>query len=155
MGKIKIVDSDLLDLLEDQSGFRTGYIDKQTGEILMTFEDYDEPEQEELIQKLEQDPDRYLTIEPIGSREGFLIMERFVASLPEGEDRNLLSKVLSWKKPFSNFRSALGDMGDLSQQWLDFHDKELRRLAAEWLELEEIDAELVPYGEASQPGLAP
>jgi hypothetical protein len=149
MAKIKINESDLLDLLEDDSGFRTGYIDKQTGEILVTFEDYDEPEQEELIDRLDQDADRYVTIEPIGSREGFRIMERFVASLPEGEDRNLLAKVLSWKKPFSNFKSALTDMGDLRKQWFDFHDKELRRLAREWLELEEIDAELVPYGEAS------
>lgn len=151
MGKIKIVDSDLLDLLEDNSGFRTGYIDKQTGEILVTFEDCDEPEQEEVIETLEQDPDRYLTVEPLESREGFRIMERFVASLPEGEHRNLLSKVLSWKKPFSNFKSALGDMGDARQQWFDFHDKELLRLAVEWLEFEEVDAELVPYGEASQP----
>lgn len=145
MGKIKIVDSDLLDLLEDHSGLRTGYIDQQTGEILMTFEDYDGPEQEETFEKLEQDPGRYLEVEPIGSHEGFRIMENFVASLPEGEDRNLLGKVLSWKKPFSNFKSALADMGDLRQQWFDFHDKELRKLAAEWLKVEELDAELVPH----------
>ncbi|WP_320042062.1 UPF0158 family protein [uncultured Desulfobacter sp.] len=145
MGKIKIVDSDLLDLLEDHSGFRTGHIDKQTGEILMTFEDYDEPEQEEIFEKLEQDPDRYLRIEPIDSHEGFRIMENFVAGLPEGEDRDLLRKVLSWKKPFSNFRSALADMGDLRRQWFDFHDKELRRLATEWLKVEKLDAELVPF----------
>jgi len=145
MEKIKIVDSDLLDLLEDHSGFRTGHIDKQTGEILVTFEDYDEPEQEEIFKKLEQDPDRYLQIEPIDSNEGFRIMENFVAGLPEGEDRNLLWKVLSWKKPFSNFRSALADMGELRQQWFDFHDKELRKLAAEWLKVEKLDAELVPF----------
>ncbi len=145
MGKIKIVDSDLLDLIEDHSEFRTGHIDKQTGEILVTFEDYDEPEQEEIFEKLEQDPDRYLRIEPIGSHEGFRIMENFVAGLPEGEDRNLLWKVLSWKKPFSNFKSALADMGELRQQWFDFHDKALRKLAAQWLKDEELDAELVPF----------
>jgi len=152
MGKIKIVDSDLLDLLEDHTGFQTGHIDKQTGEILVTFEDYDEPEQEEIFEKLEQDPARYLTVEPIGSHEGFQIMENFVAELPEGEDRNILLKVLSWKKPFSNFRSALADMGDLRKQWFDFHDKELRRLAAEWLKAEDLNAKLVPYGKASHAG---
>ena len=87
-------------------------------------------------------------VEPIGSHEGFRIMENFVASLPESEDRNLLWKVLSWKKPFSNFKSALADMGDLRQQWFDFHDKELRKLATEWFKVVKLDAELVPYGEA-------
>ena len=38
-------------------------------------------------------------------------------------------------------------MGDLRDQWFDFHDKELRRLALEWLESEEIHAEFVSCGE--------
>jgi hypothetical protein len=143
MAKLKIVESDLFELLEDSGGFRTGYIDKQTGEVLVIFDDFDEPEQEEVIEKLERDPDRYLAVEPIGSREGFLIMERFVESLPEGEERTLLGKVLSWKKPFSNFKSALLDMGDVRLQWFDYHHKELRKLAAKWFEQEEIDADLV------------
>jgi len=150
MTHIHIDASELLDLLEEHSGFRTGYIDKQTGEILVTFEDYDEPEQEEVLEQIRDDWDRYLKIEPIGSREGFRIMERFVESLPDGENRNLLFKVLSWKKPFSNFKSALCGMGDLRQHWFDFHDKALRKLAEVWLESEDVKAELVSYQELSQ-----
>jgi hypothetical protein len=150
MAHINIDASDLLDLLEEHSGFRTGYIDRQTGEILVTFDDYDEPEQEEVLEKIRDDWDRYLQIEPIDSHEGFRIMERFVQSLPDGENRNLLFKVLSWKKPFSNFKSALRDMGDLRQQWFDFHDKALRELAEEWLESQDIKAKLVSYQELSQ-----
>ena len=78
------------------------------------------------------------------------MMEEFVESLPESGDRHLLTKALSWKKPFSNFKSALVDMGALRKQWLTFQDKELRRLAAKWLEREELDAELVPYEVSSQ-----
>lgn len=143
MEKIKIVDSDLLDLFEDHSRFQIGHIDKQTGEILVTFEDYDEPEQEEIFEKLEQNSDRYLKIEPIDSHGGFRIMENFVGGLPEGENRNLLLKIFSWKKPFSNFRRALADMGELRQQWFDFHDKELRKLIA-CLKVKKLDAEWVP-----------
>ena len=150
MKPIKIDASELLDLLEEHSGFRTGYIDKQTGEILVTFEDYDESEQEEILERISNDWDRYLQIEPIGSREGFRIMERFVESLPDGQNRNLLFKVLSWKKPFSNFKSALCDMGDLREQWFNFHDTALRKLAAEWLESEEVEAELVSYRDLPQ-----
>lgn len=151
MGKIRISESDLIDRLEDHSGVHTGYLDKKTGEVLIVFDDYDEPEQQELLDQMEQDPDRYTTVEPIGSHEGFRIMENFVASLPEGEHRTLLSKVLSWKKPFSNFRSALDDMGPVRQQWFDYHQEQLRRLAADWLEFHEIEAELVSYRKASQP----
>jgi len=75
-------------------------------------------------------------------------MERFVEGLPDSEDRRLLEKVLSWKKPFSNFKSAVADMGDLRQQWFEFHDTELRKIAMEWLKEEEIDAELVLPTEA-------
>jgi hypothetical protein len=150
MAKIKIIDAELLDLFGDHNEFSSGYIDKQTGEILLIFEDYDEPEQEEIMDKLNLDPDRYLIIQPISSREGFRMMEEFVESLPESGDRHLLTKALSWKKPFSNFKSALVDMGALRKQWLTFQDKELRRLAAKWLEREELDAELVPYEVSSQ-----
>ena len=142
MSKIKISASELLDLFESHGDFGTGYIDKQTGEILMTFEQSDEPEQEEVIDRLNEDPARYLMIEPISSIEGFQIMENFVESLPEGGERDLLTKVLSWKKPFSNFKNALADMGPLRQQWFDFHDKELRRLVTAWLKCEGLDAEL-------------
>ena len=148
MKNIKIVASELLDLFEDQSSFRTGYIDKQTGEILVTFEDCDEPEQEEVIERIGQDPDRYLIIEPVVTSDAFQIMERFVASLPEGEERKLLDKILSWKKPFSNFKNALCDMGDLRRQWFDFHDSELHKLVAEWLRREGVNAEVVSQGEA-------
>lgn len=149
MSKIKIIESDLIDLLDDNSQFRTGYLDRQTGEILILFEDDGDiscvPGQEEIAEMIEEDPDRYLRIEPLESFEAFRIMEDFVASLPEGENRNLLGKVLSWKKPFFNFKQALGDMGDLSDQWFRFQKEELRRFALKWLEYEEIDAELVPY----------
>lgn len=96
MERIKIDESDLLDLLEDHGGFRTGYLDRQTGEILTVFADDGAFEQDDVMEKLEEDPDRYLVIEPIESWEGFRIMERFVESLPDGENRKLLGKVLSW-----------------------------------------------------------
>ena len=150
MEKIKIIDSDLLELLEDNSDFRTGYLDIKTGEILTIFENfYDEAEEQQvIIEQIEKNPSRYITIEPIGSREAFRIMERFVETLPEGEDRNLLNKALSWKKPFSNFKNAISDMPDIREKWFDFQDRQLRILAREWLELNDISAELVPYGES-------
>ena len=148
MKKIKIIDSDLLELLDDNGDFRTGYLYLETGDILTIFENfYDEDEEQQvIIDQIENNPSRYITIEPIGSRESFLIMERFVATLPEGEERNLLNKALSWKKPFSNFKNAISDMPDIREKWFNFKDRQLRILAREWLEANDINAELVPYG---------
>lgn len=143
---MKIIVSDLCERIEDHDITHSGYLDRQTGKILMTFDDsFCESEQQEVYDQLESDPDRYITIEPIDSRQGFRIMENFVAGLPDGENRKLLQKVLSWKNPFSNFRNALSDMGDIRDQWHDFHNTEILRIAKEWLELEEINAELVGY----------
>lgn len=150
MEKIKIIDTDLLDLLEDSSESRTGYLDLKTGDILTLFDSFlygEDEEQQEILDQIEENPDRYLEIDPIGSREGYRIMEKFVATLPEGEDRNLLNKVLSWKKPFSNFRNAIAGMGDIREKWFHFHDKQLRIHALEWLALNDAVAELVSYGE--------
>ncbi len=147
MNKINIIETELLNLFDAHIDFCTGYIDRQTGNILVVLEDCDEPEQEEIIEKIAQERDRYLTIEPINSNQGFKLMEQFVINLPESEDQNLLTKVLSWKNPFSNFKSALLDMGDLRQHWFDFRNKEIHKLMVEWLKSEDICAELVPYNE--------
>lgn len=148
MAKIKIDASLLMTLMEEHSGFMRGYLDKRTGEILQVFEDDPDGLNQEIYDTLDAEPDRYVSIEPIGSHEGYRIMERFVEGLPDSEDRRLLKKVLLWKKPFSNFKSAIADMGDLRQQWFEFHDKELCKIAMEWLKEEEIDAELVLPTEA-------
>ena len=148
MPKIKIAADELLDRLEDRSGFQTGYLDKQTGQILIWSEDPDDTYEHETRERIEADADRYIEIEPVEPSEGFQIMERFVADLPDGEDRRLLEKALSWKKPFSNFKRALDDMGDVRLKWFDFHEKELRQMAIEWLEAEELDAELISPREA-------
>ena len=143
MKTIEIKAVDLCDLLEDQSGFRTGYIDLQTGEILELFEDCDVPEVQEDRRRIESGMGRYLQIRPISSRDGFLIMETFVDALTDGRNRDYLLRVLSGKKPFANFQNALTQMGDLRDKWFAFHKEELRTLAVEWLKSQDVDAKLI------------
>jgi len=143
MKTIEINAEDLCDLLEDQGGFRTGYIDRQTGQIIEVFEECDVPEAQEDRRRIESDRSRYLQVEPIRSRDGFLIMETFVDALPSGQNRDHLRRVLSGKKTFANFKNALTQMGDLRDAWFAFHDAELRTLAGKWLRSENLDAVLI------------
>ncbi len=141
--QIKIDMGELAMALEDNSGMMNRFLDKKTGEIVFTSE-YDMiDEDEEIKKRIENDPNRYIWIEPVSSNRGFRIMEEFVESLPDGEAKMILCKALSWKKPFSNFKSALCDYPDVRERWFEFHDKALGELATEWLMDEEVDAELV------------
>ena len=150
MARIRIDAGELQMALEDSSGLHSYYLDKETGEVIFLPEDVgvlsDSEETRELEEQLEENPDRYEFIDPIPSHEAFRIMEDFVDSLPDSEEKRLLEKVLSWKKPFRNFKDALCDMGPLRDQWFAFHDARLARMAEEWLEVSSIDAELVHPG---------
>lgn len=142
MPQIKI-DMDLLSVaLDDHSGYSSYFLDKITGRTLFISEDLMNDDGGKIQKRIEDDPERYLAIEPVSSHESFRIMEEFVDTLPAGEAKLILSKALSWKKPFNNFRDALYDYPDIRKQWFEFHGKALRELASEWLKAEGIDADL-------------
>jgi hypothetical protein len=84
-------------------------------------------EDEELAQRMEENPDQFLGIERISSSESYRIMEDFAETLPVGENERLIEKALSWSRPFSNFKNALSGMGPLRQEWFDFRDERMRR----------------------------
>ena len=150
MARIKIDADELMMAMEDHGGLLSYYLDRETGEILPQSED---PglSGEELDQAFDEESDRHVAVDPISSREGYGIMEDFVDSRPEGEERRILQKALSWRKPFSNFRSAIAEMGPLREQWFKFHDRRMYKEMQDWVEYHEIDAELVRTRETSQP----
>ena len=144
MARIKIDADELMMAMEDHGGFLSYYLDKETGKIRLTSEDWGlSDEDDDLPQRLEEEPDRYVGIEALSSHDGYRIMEDFVDSLPEGEERRILQQALSWKKPFSNFKSAVADMGPLREQWFKLHDRRMQQEMQDWLAYHELDAELV------------
>jgi hypothetical protein len=142
-----MVDADFLTMaMEDNSGHCEHYLDKKTGNIIMKSYDFDDMEapgeEVTLSELLEREPDRFVYVDSMPSHDAYRIMEDFVGSLPDGEEKRLLEKVLSWKKPFSNFKSALYDMEPVRQQWFEFHEKRMWREAQKWIEDSGLDAEL-------------
>jgi Uncharacterised protein family (UPF0158) len=94
--------------------------------------------------ELERDPERYLHIEPIPSREGFGIMGSFVADIPPGPARNRLLAALDGRHPFREFKSVLLAFPALRAQWFRYHDERMRSLAEVWLSDHELNAALGP-----------
>jgi 3-polyprenyl-4-hydroxybenzoate decarboxylase len=140
---IEIDASELCDALEDHNGGVHYHLDRQTGELLRMSEYVESDEEiQEMTDRMDEEPGRWVEIEPLESSDSFRIMEDFAAGLPDGEQKRTLQRALTWKKPFSNFKQALYEMPELKQQWHAFHDERIRKVAEAWLAAEGIAAKL-------------
>jgi hypothetical protein len=124
----------------ESNGGTVWYLDQNTGNVFAVFEDLDEIQQES-TDLIENDPDRFLTIDPLDSREGFLIMEDFIVTLPEGDARRSLQRAINGPKPFASFKHVLHDFQDERKAWFPFEKERMLEHAKEFLQSNEIDFE--------------
>ena len=139
---------ELIMALENHSLEMRFYLDRRTGDVFPVFEGNDESDEDR--ERIEADLDRFVFIDPIPSSVAFDMMEAFVESLEPGQPRRRLEGAIRARHPFRSFKDAVSEYPDLLKAWYAFHDREWTKLAAEWLEEQEIDATL-----ETRPGLAP
>jgi hypothetical protein len=144
MKKIQIDTEMLIFALEDHSFENDYYLDVETGEIVALSDVDDLYEEEELRESIETQEDRYLSIEPVDSRESFHIMEHFLDTLPAGRARDELATALNGHKPFRRFKDTLNNFAEIRNKWFLFHNQELKKIIQEWLHYNNVDAELSP-----------
>jgi hypothetical protein len=101
-------------------------------------------------ERIEADLDRFVFIDAIPSSVAFDVMEAFIGSLQPGQPRRRLEGAIRARHPFRAFKDAVSEYADLLKAWYAYHDREWMKLAAEWLEEQEVDAAL-----ETRPGLAP
>jgi hypothetical protein len=148
MPRVTIHADDLIMALEDHSLEMRFYLDRQTGEVIPLFECNDESDEDR--ERIEAEMDRFVFIDPIPSSVAWDMMEAFVESLQPGQPRRRLEGAIRARHPFRTFKDAVSAYPDLVKAWYAFHDREWTKLAAEWLEEQQIDAAL-----ETRPGLAP
>jgi hypothetical protein len=126
------------------------YLDLQTGVVIRRFEDLDLDDEEDRA-ALEKDLERYRSIEPIPSPEGFRWMESFALQQADQQAREDLLSALERRRPFRSFKDALLSYPELRAGWFAFEEERVLEYAREWLSGEGIQAELVavPPPEAS------
>lgn len=75
-----------------------------------------------------------ITVVPPESWQSFDIMKRFVEEcVPDGDGmKGRLRHALACRKPFRNFKAAVGDSG-YRQRWFDFKQEQLERFVLEQL----------------------
>lgn len=82
---------------------------------------------------MEDDPARFLYIEPIESRIGWGIMEDFMLNIEEHEVRQALERALHMRKPIRSFKDELLAFPDTRKQWFDYHAQRMSEIAKDWL----------------------
>jgi hypothetical protein len=105
------------------------------------YDDADNPFKEDQ-DKVEENFEDYIKIEPMNSHESFQIMEDFMESLEDSNMlKNILAGALSRDKPFSRFKGIINDSGEFRQKWFDFEKQKwieyVEDSLREWDNLEE------------------
>lgn len=128
-GRVVPVDLDMLSTeLEGDLGMSTGgYVDLRTGEV------YDESATDPMMVgedaaiAVEEEPDRWLRFDRLGSRDGWRDMAAFAERQRDDALRKRLERAIQGKGAFRRFRDLVQDE-DLAEQWHAFStDRQLGR----------------------------
>ena len=79
------------------------------------------------------DPERYIDIPEWNSAKGFLLMERFTASLKNPVVKHELTAVLDQGKGvFRSFKNILSQYPHVETRWFTFKEREMKRTVIHW-----------------------
>ena len=140
MRKVKANLSELIDAFDNcQIGYEY-YLDTKTGELLLVSDEFmDTNETEEIYERLDSEPERYLSIPTESSREGYQDMVAFTEFL---EDENLKEKLciaLNGRGAFRRFKDVLLSYSKKREEWFKFQNERLEKRVMEWLEENEME----------------
>lgn len=102
------------------------YLNIRTGEI-EAIPDFDDvfageidPEKQEILDKVEDNPDDWVVFEKFEPWESYKMMESFIATVDDDKLSQELHLAIQKRKPFSSFKYVIEDAGEYRQQWFDF-----------------------------------
>jgi hypothetical protein len=112
------------------------FLNKNKNELLFPRgddDDYldfgDEDAWEDERKKIDKNPNDYLEIEKMDSRDSFRMMEAFAYAVDSKKLQNDLIDALNQKKPFGKFKYIIDCSGPYRQQWFDFKAERMQ----EWV----------------------
>ena len=133
------------------------YLDKETGEVVVTSEEIfgyaeEEEEDDDDEDKIREDlpdwqkeeiklakdilfnnPDRYICIPEKPSYEGYNLMVEFAEKVEDESLREKLYIALDGKGAFRRFKNVIADYSDYREKWFKFRDERLNKEVIEWL----------------------
>jgi hypothetical protein len=123
----------------------SGFVDRETGELLLIVEDgdfqYPDEEDEEAYDAFEK---RYISVPRMGSRDSYEDMKDFIDTVTNENLQKLLCVAINGRGAFGRFKDVLRDYEVERQNWFDFSgNRELTRVA-KWLESNGLTPESEP-----------
>ena len=91
---------------------------------------------EETGDEVDDDPDRWLWADCLGSHDGYRDMEWFIADLEDADFADRLARAIAGRGAFRRFKDALSDRPDLTTRWHAFSNDRQRGRARRWLAVE-------------------
>lgn len=137
MGAIRVGIDDLIMALDDHTGEAEWYLDRETGAIVRVADDLLD-DGDEAAAQVEAEPERFILIEPLPSRDGYAAMADFAANVADATVRSALERALAGSQPFRAFKNALLDYPQERECWFRFKGEREREAALAWLAEQDI-----------------
>lgn len=126
----------LEDAFENNAPEVHSYLHLSTGEVLRVVDGVADPA---MHQRIASDTG-YLRVDPVSSREQYRWMERFIATVEEGELRDKLVQAIDGKGAFRRFKDVLMTFPVDRERWFTFRSERLRACMEQWLGAHSIEA---------------
>jgi len=109
-----------------------GRIDLQTGEVWpQAAVDY--AQEMGGHDEADEDPDRWLWFDSVGSHDGYRDMEQFIAALDDQDIADRLAIAIDGRGAFRRFKDTLSRWPELMTRWHAFAEERQRGRARSWL----------------------
>ncbi|MFO0685476.1 MAG: UPF0158 family protein [Sandaracinus sp.] len=126
----------LEDAFENNAPEVHSYLHLENGEVIRIVDGIADPGMHQRVMGDTQ----YLRVEPVSSREQYRWMERFIATVEEGELRDKLVAAIDGKGAFRRFKDVLMSFPVDRERWFAFRSERLRACMETWLATHGIEA---------------
>ena len=126
----------LEDAFENNAPEVHSYLHLENGEVIRIVDGIADPGMHQRVMGDSQ----YLRVEPVSSREQYRWMERFIATVEEGELRDKLVQAIDGKGAFRRFKDVLMSFPIDRERWFTFRSERLRACMETWLATHGIQA---------------
>jgi hypothetical protein len=126
----------LEDAFENNAPEVHSYLHLENGEVIRIVDGIADPGMHQRVMGDAQ----YLRVEPVSSREQYRWMERFIATVEEGDLRDKLVASIDGKGAFRRFKDVLMSFPVDRERWFTFRSERLRACMETWLATHGIEA---------------
>lgn len=135
MRQVSVTMAWIINAFENSSQHSEFFLDLQTGDVKF-FSPLDFPEHEELMKKLDKQPERFVRLPKIEREFSLQVKKDYIATL---KDQNLKEQLENEVETDIRFRRILMDHEDERRRWYQFHDEKYADYLKQWFKGKEIE----------------